>query len=754
MELESIKASIISIRYRNPERTWLVATMKYSGKKDSFLATGNIPYSEDDEPLQLYGEWKEDKRYGRQFQVTTAYRILPTSVSGLRNYLAASEDIKGVGTVRANKLAEHFGQKLFEVLDSGDTKRLAECPSVSLELAQTIVSGWKQDSSIRQLSIYLSKYGVSPRWAGRILKQWDAGTAVENIQKNPYLLTAIDGIGFNTADDIAIAMGKKKDSPERIAAACVHTVSEAVQDGNVFLHEFQLIDAIVKLIVPRGKNEAKVREQALQAVTNAIESGELKAEVINDGCSTLRLLYLPHLYKAEKELAESIVELNEFKHETPIKLEEYLKIVQEKQHVQFSGKQVEAIRGAFSNHILVITGGPGTGKTTCTKAICELAEHLHLSITLAAPTGRAAKRLSEVTERTATTIHRLLKWRDDGPTHTRGNPIETDVLIVDESSMLDLDLAAKLFSALPAESSVILIGDVDQLPAVGAGCTLRDIISSNTVPIVTLDSVFRQAEQSLIIRNAHLIRKGEMPRFPETKGVKENSYVMWIPPNSNPKEGGKDDAEWLKDKLARLVSINIPEKFSGDKVIDPIKDIQVLVPMKKQSLGTHELNKVLQQALNPNGQEFVAGGKVFRHGDRVMQTRNNYDDGMEVYNGDIGFIKSHSSEDKCVEVDFYGRKVMYDYDNLEDLQLAYAQTIHKSQGSEYPIVVVVMAYQHWPMLERNLIYTANTRAKELCLFMASKGAIERAVKNNPVKERNTYLAQRLKEYTLKEAEIA
>lgn len=750
--MDEIKASIVSIKYRNPEHTWIVATMKSDDKRETFMATGDIPYSEGDESIQLYGEWIEDKKYGIQFKVATAHRILPTSTSGLQRYLATSEDIKGVGPVRASKLALHFGSSLLKVLDTCPEK-LTACPGISDELAERIAASWKKDSSVRQLALFLAKHGVSPRWASRILKQWGPAEAIEKITNNPYALTAIEGIGFNTADEIATALGRKKDTPERIAAACVYVIADAIQDGNVFLHEFQLIDKVIKLVVPRGKDEAKIREQATLAVTEAISNEYIKVEVINDGCSSLRLLYLPYLYKAEKGLAERIAELNTYNHDTPRRLEGILTEVQKNAKVSFSTKQVSAIRGAFSNRTLVITGGPGTGKTTCTKAICEVAERLHLELLLAAPTGRAAKRLSEVTGRDATTIHRLLKWGEDGPGRTRDNPIEADILIIDESSMLDLELSYKLFEALPAKCSVICIGDVDQLPAVGAGTVLRDIISSGTVPIITLDTIFRQAEASLIVRNAHLIRKGEMPRFPETKGVKENSYVMWIPPNTTG-EGGKDDAVWLKEKLSRLVSVNIPEKFGTDKPIDPIKDIQVLVPMKKQSLGTHELNIVLQEALNPNGKEFSAGGKVYRHGDRIMQTRNNYDGGMEVYNGDIGFIVCDRPEDKCVEIDFYGRTVSYPYTSLSDTQLAYAQTIHKAQGSEYRIVVLVMAYQHWPMLERNLLYTANTRAKELCLFIASKGAIERAVKNNPVKERNSYLAQRLKEYMPKEVENA
>jgi exodeoxyribonuclease V alpha subunit len=752
--MEAIKATMLSIRYRSPERNWLVAQMRQEGSKETFIATGDIPYSETEEPVQLYGEWIEDAKYGKQLKVSTSHRVLPSTVSGLRNYLAASEDIKGIGPVRATKLTEFFGTKLLDILDKNPAA-LSDCPGISNELAERIARSWKQDSAIRQLSMFLSKHGISPRWAGRILKYWDAGTAVLRITQNPYSLTAIEGIGFGTADEMAKALGIRAEDPRRIQAAVSYVLSEAIQKGSVFLHEGEVLEQVVRVIHPRAKSEetmTKGEEMAKAGLAKAIEDKDVIVEEITDGILTIKLIYLPYMYRAEKRLAERIAELDKNQHITPKSLDSAIRDVQQRENVSYSPKQVEAIRGAFSNNTFVITGGPGTGKTTCVKAICSVAERLESNAVLCAPTGRAAKRLSEVTGRTATTIHRLLQWRDDGPQRNGNNPIEAGLLIIDESSMLDMELAQRLFEAVPNGCPVVFIGDIDQLPAVGAGSTLRDIIRSKTVATVQLDTIFRQAESSLIVRNAHLIRRGEMPRFPETKGVKENSYVMWIPAAAKGTEGGRDDAEWLKSKLGRLVSTNIPEKFGSH--INPIRDVQVLVPMKKHTMGTHELNKVLQQALNPNGEVYHIGSKTFRCGDRVMQTRNNYDEGMDVYNGDIGFIASNNTEEKQLVIDFYGRSVNYLYECVDDLQLAYAQTIHKSQGSEYPIVVVVMGYQHWPMLERNLLYTANTRAKDLCLFMASKGAIEQAVKNNPVKARNTYLSQRLRAYMAKEATLA
>lgn len=748
--MESLRANIVHVTYRNQDGTWSVAKMalnKEGKRSEVFTATGNIPYSETEETIQMYGEWIQDSKYGKQFKVENAHRVLPSTVSGLANYLASSEDIKGIGRAKANLLAERFGSGLLKILEENPS-RLVECPGISITLANRIGESWKQDSAVRQISMFLAQHGISPRWAGRILKKWTATTAIDALTNNPYKLTQIDGIGFLTADSMAKALNKAGDSIERLEAACKHVLAASTMKGNTFLHEGELILAVVALTYPKTKSSsvlAKAEARAKIALDNVIEREELIIEEISDGISTLRLLYLPWLHSAEKQLAEDITELNSYAHKTPKGLDSAILEVQSKLHVPFSVEQIAAIRGAFSNHTLVITGGPGTGKTTCTRAICEIAASLQMECTLTAPTGRAAKRLSEVTGRDATTIHRLLKWRDDGPTHKRGVPINADILIVDESSMLDIELCGQLVQAVPNHCSIIFIGDADQLPAVGPGTVLRDIIQSKCVQTSTLETIFRQAESSLIIRNAHLIRKGEIPRFPETKGVKEDSYVMWIP-HSTKKEEGKDDVEWVKSKLGRLAGVNIPEKFgTAEKPIDPIRDIQVLVPMKKHTIGAHELNRVLQQSLNPNGEQFLAGGKTFRHGDRVMQMRNNYEEGMDVYNGDIGFITTHNGEDKTIQVDFYGRRVDYPYSEVDDLSLAYAQTIHKAQGSEYPIVIVVMGYQHWPMLERNLLYTANTRARDLCVYVASKGAIEYAVKNNPVKSRNSYLSQRLKE---------
>lgn len=736
---------MLSVRYRNPERNWLVANMR-SNKRESFIATGDIPYSETEEPVQLYGEWIEDPKYGKQFKVSTAHRVLPTSVSGLRNYLAASEDIPGIGPGRADKLVKHFGSKLLSVLDSDVT--LSTCPGISGELARRIVAGWRKDSQVRNLSVYLASHNVSPRWASRILRQWDAGSAIDRITANPYSLTAIDGIGFITADEIAKSMGWPANSQQRAEAACLHILSEGMQNGNSFLHEGEILEGVVKLIAPRvrePKARAEAQKAAAAALSSAIAKKDVTVDEVSDGTMTLRLIYLPWLYKAEKSLAEKIADLAAAPCKTPVGLNTAIAEVEKRSNVTFSPKQLEAIRGVFSNNILVITGGPGTGKTTCTKAICDIASSLGIRTIRCAPTGRAAKRLSEVTELPASTIHRLLEYRSGQPVRGENNPLDNGLFIIDESSMLELDLANKLFAAIPRGSRIVVIGDADQLPAIGAGNTLRDILASRRIQSVILDTIFRQAESSLIIRNAHLIHKGELPRFPEAKGSKDDSYVMWIPTGSKDAEGGRDNPEWVCERLSSLVRTHIPDHLHrANTKIDPIKDIQVLVPMKKHSLGIYELNKVLQSALNPNGQEIIAGGKVFRIGDRVMQTRNNYAEGMDIYNGDIGFITAHRPEDKDLDVEFYGRNVSYPYTELGDLQLAYAQTIHKSQGSEYPVVVVIMGYQHWPMLERNLLYTANTRAKKLCLYIAAKGAIKRAVENNPVHSRNSFLAQRIR----------
>lgn len=749
MSEEIVRATVERIIYRSPGGDWSVTRMigtEGKNRAKSFCAVGPIPYCEQEEVIEMIGSWHSDKKYGQQFKAGHAYKLLPATVAGIKGYLANAKNIKGIGPSRADKLVKHFGIEILEILNT-TPDRLSECPGISPDLALRIGAAWGEDSIERRIGMFLEQHGISCRWVDRILETFPHQKAIDIIKQNPYKLTKVDGIGFLSADVMAKSLGFPESSPERAEAACVYCVSVNESKGHVFTHEGQLILELVKLLNPKAKSSeelAKAEVEATEALKKVVERGELISEKMKDDIMELTMIYRPHLHNAEVQLATRIRELNNYSHEIPERLDTVLHDVQEKMDLPFSPKQREAIRNVFSNHVLIITGGPGTGKTTCVRAITECAEKLGQLAVLVAPTGRAAKRLSEVTGRTTSTIHKALGWGHNGPSYGPGVPISADVLIVDEASMVDLDLAHALFSAVPDSCSVVLIGDTDQLPAIGPGSVLRDLIRSKQVKTTVLDTIFRQAEDSTIIRNAHLIRQGEKPRF-DAKGDKENSHVFWIPTKKNEDDETIEDVEWAREKLIRLVGSNIPERIKvNDKPVDPIRDVQVLVPMKKLSLGVHELNPLLQQTLNPNGKVFTINGREFRIGDRVIQLRNNYEPGMEISNGDIGFIKANDPEEKFITIDFYGRDVEYPHAGIQELQLAYAQTVHKAQGSEYPVVVIVMGKQHWPMLERNLLYTANTRAKNLCLFIASHGAIEHAVKNNPVKERNTYLAQRLR----------
>jgi exodeoxyribonuclease V alpha subunit len=434
-------------------------------------------------------------------------------------------------------------------------------------------------------------------------------------------------------------------------------------------------------------------------------------------------------------------ELVDFHHDIPAQLDDAVNRVQEQMHVPFSAQQLLGIRAAFQNHVSIVTGKPGTGKSTLVKGLIQTCERLGIKYVLAAPTGRAAKRLAEVTERESQTIHRLLEFDPTTYSFRRNetNPIDADMIILDEGSMLELTLAAAAFKAIPDTASLVIIGDIDQLPAVGPGMVLKDLISCGVINVTCLNTIFRQAEGSRIITNAHRISQGLLPQFPEAKGIESDSYLMKVPRTyDSEKDKSVDNIDWVKNTLVKVCRDHIPNKMH----VDPIRDIQVLVPMKVGDAGTRALNQVLQKALNPEGLSFDVRGGTFRVGDRVMQFTNDYE--LGVFNGDIGFIKEWDEDADELVIDFYGKDVRYPASETNSLQLAYAQTIHKSQGGEFKIVIIVMVSQHYVMLERNLIYTANTRAKELCLYIASEWAVKRAVENAQVHARNSFLAARVR----------
>jgi len=708
---------------------------------------GEMPDWDPEDLFEWHGEWEESEKYGRTFKAIQTVKLIPTSLVGKERFLA--RNVKGVGPAWAKRICEYFGNDVINILDN-EPARLTEVPKMTQKLADKIVAVWhaEHDALQRQVGLWLAQYGIGDDWAKRFIKVF--GTkAIDVLMKDPYRAMKVDGIGFRKADDFARRMGWPEQCPERTEAAFRFVVQEALQAGHVFLHHGDLL-ARVRKVASSRRGEANEAQQLPQAEAEAalervLTRGDLVCEEVKINKQVWIFYYLPKLYLAEKQLAARIGDLQTFVHVEPVGIGATLARVQQDMKRELDTDQRDGVIAAFKNNIFVLTGGPGTGKTTTTEAILKTAERMGMQVSLAAPTGRAAKRMAEVTGYEAQTLHKLLEWSPEqgGFTRDHKNPLECDLLLVDEFSMADLELAAALFDAVPDSCSVVLVGDIDQLPAVGPGMVLRDLIVSGRIAVTKLEKVFRQAEGSLIIRNAHKIRRGEVPIFPDVthgKGIEADSYFMEIPRTTNDEGKSVDDIGWIKQMLPKVV-----ERIKAKHGVDPIRDIQVLCPMKKGLAGTPEFNKVLQAALNPSTDEITVRGQIFKTGDRVMQLVNNYQPGMELSNGDIGFIRTFDIVNEEIVIDFYGRDVRYPFQDVDSLVLAYACTIHKSQGSEFPIVLILMSSSyHWTMLERNLLYTANTRAKKMVVFMATWHAMKKAVETNNVNQRNTFLAHRIR----------
>ncbi len=717
----------------------------------TFIAVGPIPAeAEKDELLELRGDWVEKDKYGRQFDAKAVAHVLPSTSDGVSKYLA--KKVKGLGPMKAAKLLDHFGINLPEVLDS-DAERLREV-GFNSALIDRIVTTWRADRIMRQLEMFLTEHGIEANtWAKRMYETFGAG-AVEIIKANPYKLAKMDGIGFKKADGMAAKLGVPKTSPLRIDAAFTHILQEATNEGHMFLHMDALLKKVAQLAGGDGKSvetdpetgepydvfHALPRYEAEFALHNAIKRGELVEERIPVKGVEYDLEYLPHLYRAESKLAERSVELLDVPARHVQGLVQTMAQAQKTLGLVASVEQERAAIAAMMNSFSIITGGPGTGKSTITKIILFCMEALGWKVKLAAPTGRAAKRLTEVTGHAASTVHKLLEFdpKLGKFTRDRENPIEANALILDEWSMGDTELTYKIMEAIPPNCHVVVLGDVDQLPSVGPGMVLKDLIQCGQIATTRLDKIFRQAEGSLIIRNAYRIITGQYPNF-LPKGQESDCFLMEVPLKLEGKKSVEDIGNlermdgkvkvpattgYLQSMLKKLCKENIPAKYK----VDPIRDIQVLAPMKKGTAGVHELNLVLQDALNPYGEPVKFGAREFRVGDRIMVFKNNYD--LETYNGDIGFVQGvveiaakkddddddfddepdgavstflyskeelaeiagNKVEQKPAKMDRY-LKVMIDdvekcYPEKEsgNLQLAYCQTIHKSQGSEFPIV--------------------------------------------------------------------
>lgn len=710
--MAQLRGIVDRITFQNEENGYTVARLQVEGSTayDNRLATivGEMLSINPGETVVLEGEWTTHKQYGAQFKIESYQTVYPSTVEGMRRYLGSGL-IKGIGPVTAKRIVDHFGKEALDVIER-DPKRLVEVEGLGAKRAKWIIKAWEDQREIHNVMLFLQSHEVGTGYAVKIWKRY-GHEAIELIKENPYRLSVdVWGIGFLTADRIAQKMGIPAHSDRRIQAGLLHVLNEAAdKEGHVFLPEDALIESC-----------AEALDVPVDEIPPCVAQLLSEESVIVDD----ERVYLPHLYYAEQGAATRCYQLSQVQRIELGNIPAEIKVIEQRDGVTFAPHQKLALEKALSHNLLVLTGGPGTGKTTTIKGLIALLEARKKKIALAAPTGRAAKRMSEATGHEAKTIHRLLKFSPSEMTFEKNfeNPLEIEALIVDEISMVDTVLMNSLLRAVPISASVVLVGDVDQLPSVGAGNVLKDVIASGIVEVVELNEIFRQAQTSRIITNAHAINRGEMPYVQNERDA--DFFFLEV-----------SEPDQVVETVCGLCTSRLPRTYR----LDSIEDIQVLVPMYRGETGANNLNRVLQDELNPKGQELTRGGIRFRVGDKVMQVRNNYD--RDVFNGDIGRV--HGMEDDVLRVRFQNRVLEYEFSELDELVLAYAMSVHKSQGAEFRAVVMPLTTQHYMMLQRNLLYTAITRARELVVLAGTKQALGMAVRNNRVAERHTTLSQRI-----------
>ncbi len=722
--LADLEGQIERVTYTNEENGFTIAKLNVYGRPDLVTVVGNLIAPTPGEVVKLKGEWTHHARFGEQFKIVQYETAVPATVYGIQKYLGSGL-IKGIGPIMAQRIVKKFGKHTLDIIEK-DIEELAQVAGIGTKRVEMIRKAWEDQKEIRDVMLFLHGHGVSSGYATKIFKQYGS-RSIQVVKENPYrLATDIFGIGFVTADQIAEKLGFDRNSQLRAEAGILYVLNRLADEGHVYFPYESLLKKSGEAL--EVQPERIVKALAAIAAENRVVIEEIHDAA--DGFTEDKGVYLAKLHVSETGIARQLKALLRApKSIRAIDADKAVLWVQQRLSISLAKEQARAIKGAAENKALVITGGPGTGKTTIINAILTIFSRLNVRILLAAPTGRAAKRMSEITGRESKTIHRMLEYsiQKGGFQKNDESPLDCDLLVVDEASMIDTVLMYHLLRAVPPEATFILVGDVNQLPSVGAGNVLGDIIGSGSVPVVELREIFRQAKESRIVVNAHKINSGLLPSLKPSKDRLDDFYFI-----------EREDPEEVLKEIIRLTKERVPAKFG----LDPVDDIQVLTPMHKGIVGAGNLNIELQKALNPAGDGVTKGNRDLRVHDKVMQIKNNYD--KEVFNGDMGRITRVDPELREVLISFDGRAIPYDFNDLDEIVLAYAVSVHKSQGSEYPAIIIPVLTQHYMLLQRNLIYTAVTRGRKLVILIGTRKALAIGVKNDKTRKRYTSLGQRLR----------